>query len=126
SALSPVKQEKNYAAETKNRRLWPANRARLDIEALRDSLLYVSGKLDGKVGGDAEPIAEEKNDRRTVYAFVSRRRLDPTLALFDFPNPNSTSDERMATNTPLQRLFFLNSGFEMRQAEHISARAAME
>jgi hypothetical protein len=125
-ALSAAKLEKNFAADPDNRLLWRANRRRLDIEALRDSLLYVSGKLDGKVGGEAEPIAEEKNDRRTVYAFVSRRRLDPTLALFDFPNPNNTSDDRMATNTPLQRLFFLNSGFLMRQGEALSARVAKE
>ena len=32
----------------------------------------------------------------------------------------------MATNTPLQRLFFLNSGFVMRQAEALSARVEKE
>ena len=51
------------------------------------------------------------NLRRTVYGFVSRRQLEGTLALFDFPNPMATSDARMPTATPLQQLFFLNSEF---------------
>ncbi|MBI3696352.1 MAG: DUF1553 domain-containing protein, partial [Acidobacteria bacterium] len=64
----------------------------------------------------------DDNNRRAVYGFVSRRKLDPYLALFDFPNPTATSEQRIVTNVPLQRLFFLNSGFITRQAEALIAR----
>ena len=67
-------------------------------------------------------LSEEKNDRRTVYGFVSRRRLDGTLALFDFANPNNTSERRIDTDTPLQRLFFLNSAFVLRQSATLADR----
>ena len=38
------------------------------------------------------------------------------LALFDFPNPNNTSEQRVVTNVPLQRLFLMNSSFVEEQA----------
>ena len=53
---------------------------------------------------------------------MSRRKLDGTLALFDFPNPNNTSEQRIDTNVPVQRLFFMNSGFVSQESEHLAAR----
>ena len=53
--LSAENCETNYAADPENRLLWRANRQRLDAEALRDSLLFVAGKLDLKLGGHAGP-----------------------------------------------------------------------
>ena len=92
--LSDAPSEHNCSAEDPdNRLLWRYNRRRLDAESLRDSLLCVSGKLDVKEGGPAVHLDKE-NNRRTVYAYVSRRQIDPMLALFDFPNPNSTSEQR--------------------------------
>src|SRR5579863_2546476 len=125
-ALSTERMDKNAAVDPDNRLLWRANRRRLDIEALRDGLLYASGKLDLKPGGEPMRLTEEKNYRRTVYGFVSRRRLDGTLSLFDFPNPNNTSEARLTTNTPLQRLFFLNSTFVLRQADGLAERLAKD
>ena len=66
----------------------------------------------------------DDNTRRTVYGFVSRRKLDGTLALFDFPNPNVHQRARMDTNVPLQRLFFLNSDFMQRRIEVAGRPAA--
>ena len=125
-ALSAEHSGKNAAVDPDNRLLWRANRRRLDIESLRDGLLYASGKLDLRPGGEPMRLAEEKNYRRTVYGFVSRRRLDGTLSLFDFPNPNNTSEARLTTNTPVQRLFFLNSNFVMRQADALAERLAKD
>ena len=48
------------------------------------------------------------------------------LALFDFANPNSTSEQRMATNVPLQRLFFMNSDLVAQQARSLAARLKAE
>ena len=113
--------EKNAAADPENRLIWHYNRQRLDAESLRDGVLFISGKLDPQLGGKPEKMTDA-NTRRTVYGFVSRRKLDPALALFDFPNPNSTSEQRMATNVPLQRLFFMNNPWILAQSKAIAAR----
>ncbi len=122
-ALSDEPSERNYSEDPDNRLLWRYNRRRLDAESLRDSILCVSGKLDLKEGGPAVRLDKE-NSRRTVYAYISRRQLDPMLALFDFPNPNSTSEQRLQTTVPLQKLFFMNSPFVIAQATALSARIA--
>lgn len=110
------------AQDPANRLLWRANlRPRLDIEALRDSLLAVSGKLDPKIGGAPAPL-DDKNCRRTLYGLVGRTKLDPTLALFDFPNPNATSEQRMITLGPMQRLYFMNNSFVGLQAKALADR----
>ncbi len=124
-ALSAEPSPKNYAADPDNRFYWRANRQRLDAEELRDSMLYVAGKLDLNTGGPAERLTDD-NARRTVYGFVSRRKLDPFLALFDFPNPASTSEQRIITNVPLQRLFFLNSALIERESQALAARVESE
>ena len=86
---------------------------RLDMETLRDSVLAVSGKLDRTVGGAAKPIAND-NFRRSLYLTVSRTRLDPAMALFDFPDANNSVDQRTITAGPLQGLYWLNSEFVAR------------
>jgi mono/diheme cytochrome c family protein len=120
-ALASDTDASNAEKDPENRFLWRANRQRLDAEALRDSMLFVSGKLDLSPGGKGE-LLEEKNRRRTVYGFVSRRKLDGMLALFDFPNPNNTAETRNTTNVPVQRLFFMNSRFVNEQAKALANR----
>ena len=119
--LSTEDSPKAFTADPENRLLWRADRKRLDVEELRDSLLFVSGKLDPKAGGPPEQLTVE-NKRRTVYGFVSRKDLDPLLALFDFPNPNATSEQRIVTTVPLQGLFFLNSPLMISQTEALAER----
>jgi mono/diheme cytochrome c family protein len=121
-ALSSTSVKRNEEVDSDNRLLWRANRRRLDVETLRDSLLKVAGNLDLTPGGEPSLVSDAANHRRTVYAYVSRRKLDKSLGLFDFPNPNQTSPQRIGTNTPLQGLFFLNSEFVMRQAERLTDR----
>ncbi len=123
-ALSAANSERNFARDPDNRLLWHYNRRRLDAESLRDSILSVSGRLDLKQGGAATPLTNE-NARRTVYAVVSRRRLDPMLALFDFPNPNNTSERRLQTTVPLQKLFFMNSDFMAEESCALAARISV-
>ena len=89
-------------------------------------MLYVSGNLDLTPGGEPVKLDDPANRRRTVYGYVSRRRIDKVLGLFDFPNPNKTSPRRFGTNTPLQGLFLLNSEFVMRQAERLTDRLEHE
>jgi uncharacterized protein DUF1553 len=78
------------------------------------------------MGGAPEKLDKPDNHRRTVYGFISRRKLDPMLALFDFANPNSTSDQRMATNVPLQRLFFMNSPLVAQESRSLAGRLQTE
>ncbi|HEX2473470.1 MAG TPA: PSD1 and planctomycete cytochrome C domain-containing protein [Lacipirellulaceae bacterium] len=92
-----------------NRLLWRINRRRLEVEAWRDAILAVSGTLDTTLGGSSLDLASPDNNRRTLYAKISRHNLDPLLRLFDFPDPNITSDGRPVTTVPLQQLFVLNS-----------------
>jgi hypothetical protein len=115
---SPANSEKDPA----NRLYWRANRRRLDAEAIRDSILFAAGTLDLKKAGGPSTDFTDDNNRRTVYAKVSRYRLDNFLQVFDFPNPSFTAEQRFSTNVPLQRLFFMNSTFVYRQAENFARR----
>jgi hypothetical protein len=120
--LSALADDANLAKDGDNRLFWRANRRRLDVEPMRDTLLLLSGDLDETMGGEATKLSDAGNRRRTVYGFVSRRSLDGTLSLFDFPNPMSASDGRIPTATPLQQLFFLNSTFLQQRAASLVAR----
>jgi len=44
------------------------------------------------------------------------------MALFDFPTPNNTVEQRTMTNVPLQRLFLTNSTFVEQQAAGLAKR----
>lgn len=98
---------------------------RLDMETLRDSVLAVSGQLDRTIAGVSSPIAKD-NRRRSLYLTVSRTRLDPTMALFDFPDANTSVDKRTITAGPLQGLYWLNSEFVVAQAEALNQRIVKE
>lgn len=121
-ALSSEHSPSGAQIDPENKLLWRANVRRMDVESMRDSMLFVSGKLDRTRGGPAVPLHDEKNFRRTLYGAVSRAKPDEFLRLFDFPDPNETSEQRITTNVPIQQLFFLNSPFVLAQAEFFSKR----
>ncbi len=108
--------------DPENRLLWRASRRRLDVEAFRDALLFVSGRLDESLGGPTTNLADPGNVRRTVYARISRHELDGLLRLFDFPDANVTAATRTNTTVPQQQLFVLNGEFFVRQAKALAAR----
>ena len=112
----------NDEIDPDNRYVWRASRRRLEIEAWRDAMLAVTDRLDPTVGGPSVSLSSTDNRRRTFYAAISRHDLDSMLRLFDFPDPNATTDARMATTVPLQQLFVLNSEFMIQQAKALSAR----
>lgn len=112
------------ATDPENRLLWRANRRRLEFEAIRDSLLAVSGKLDPAIGG--RPIDLSKQPyapRRTIYGFIDRGDMASLLRTFDFPSPDASSPERSRTTVPQQALFAMNSAFVIEQAKSAAARA---
>jgi hypothetical protein len=120
--MSSARNAHNDEIDPDNRFVWRASRRRLEIEAWRDAMLAVTDKLDPAIGGPSVSLASADNHRRTFYAAVSRHDLDSMLRLFDFPDPNVTSDARMATTVPLQQLFVLNSEFMVQQAKALSVR----
>jgi len=110
------------AADPENRLLWRMPRRRLSIEAYRDAILAVTGRLDSATFGPSISPQDPTARRRTVYSKVSRLDLNPMLARFDFPDPNAHSASRHETTTPLQKLFLLNSPFMLRHAEAFASR----
>jgi mono/diheme cytochrome c family protein len=110
--------------DTENRLLWHMPRRRLEVEAWRDAMLAVAGKLDRTLGGPSSELASPDNRRRTLYGSVSRHELNPLLRLFDFPDPNITADERVVTTVPLQQLYVLNSEFLIGNAKALAAKLA--
>src|ERR1051326_3334102 len=110
-------------ADPDNRLLSHANRQRLDFEALRDTLLALSGKLDPKVGGlpvdiESEPFAT----RRTIYGLIDRQNLPGVFRTFDFANPDTSNQGRFHTTVPQQALFLMNSPFVIEQARSVAQR----
>jgi hypothetical protein len=120
--MSSNRNPHNDEIDPDNRYVWRAGRHRLEIEAWRDSMLAVTDKLDPTIGGPSVSLSSADNHRRTYYAAISRHDLDSMLRLFDFPDPNATTDARMATTVPLQQLFVLNSEFMVQQAKAFAAR----
>jgi cytochrome c553 len=122
--LSTRMDSQNHEIDPDNVLLWRANRRRLEVEAWRDAMLAASGQLDATLGGPSQDLAAPDNRRRTLYARISRHSLDGLLRLFDFPDPNLTSDKRPITTVPLQQLFVLNSPFMEQRAGALAARLA--
>ncbi len=123
--LSADHDQKSFEKDSGNRFYWRANRHRMTAEQIRDSVLFVSGALDTKLGGPAAPLTPTYS-RRTVYGKISRYKLDEYLQLFDFPSPNLSAEKRFTTTVPLQRLFFMNSDFMQQQGELLAQRVAGE
>ncbi len=142
--LSSAQNAVNMAVDPGNEYLWRMTPRRLDIEAWRDALLSVSGKLASEVGGPSvdqtTPGLKEvegfnffsrlngfeadnpSGRRRTLYTVVSRYSPNTTLTLFDFPEPNVTSDQRIITTVPQQQLFVLNGPFMVEMSRQFAKR----
>ncbi len=119
--------------------LWRMPLRRLEAEAIRDSILAVSGKLDLRMGGPGfrlydykinniafyEPLTEQGPEtwRRAVYQQAARAYREELMVGFDAPENAQRSPRRDVTTTPLQALTLLNSEFVVRQAGFMAARA---
>jgi hypothetical protein len=126
---------KNDEADPEDALVWRMSPRRLDAEAMRDSMLAVSGQLDDRppVGsavaraGEGPParagasvfpaINDPRNVNRSVYLPIVRDNLPDALALFDAPDPSLIVADRPTTTVPAQGLFLLNNPFVIRCAE---------
>jgi hypothetical protein len=109
------------AVDPANTLLGRMNRRRLTAEQWRDSALFVAGRLEPG-GGPSLELADPANHRRTVYARISRLKLDDMLVQFDYPDANVHAEKRSVTTTPVQKLFLLNSPFMLEQARALATR----
>lgn len=135
--------EANARRDADNRYLWRQNRRKLEAEAVRDSILFVAGKLDLRMGGPSfQDFVIEKPDhsphyqyhlhdpddprshRRTIYRFVVRSKLQPFLAALDCADPSLAVERRNETQTPQQALALLNSRLAVVMAQHFADRVA--
>lgn len=97
-------------ADPNNRLLWRANIRKLEFEAIRDTLLAISGKLDRTVGGKPVNITEEPYSfRRSVYGYIDRSSIPEVMTHFDFATPDMPMGRRYTTTVPQQALFMMNS-----------------
>ncbi len=95
-----------------NKLLWRMPRRRLEIEAMRDAMLAVSGELKPDMGGHPfDLLSHPVVPRRTIYAFVNRDIVSNMSSTFDGANPSSCTAKRPETTVPQQTLFALNSDF---------------
>ncbi|HWE93551.1 MAG TPA: DUF1549 and DUF1553 domain-containing protein [Tepidisphaeraceae bacterium] len=99
------------------------NRRRLDFEAVRDSLIAVTGNMDTTMGGKSVDITTEPyTRRRTIYAFIDRQNLPGLFRNFDFASPDATSPQRFSTTVPQQSLFMMNSPFAIQETRALLDR----
>jgi len=110
-------------SDPENTLLWRYPRRRLDLEAMRDTLLFVSGRLESQMGGRPVDVANDpRNERRTVYGLVDRQSLPAVFRAFDFASPDQSAERRPRTTVPQQALFSMNSPFVIEQAKALAAR----
>jgi cytochrome c553 len=103
------------------------NRQRMDLEAMRDSLLFVAGQLDETIGGRAVNIVTAPfSKRRTMYGQIERQNLPALFRTFDFATPDSHSPQRFTTTIPQQALFLMNSPFVIEQAAALVKRPEIQ
>ena len=121
-----------------NKLLWRQNLRRMEAEAIRDSILFASGRLNPTMGGRFDDIVNlpsgmvveagyssvtpETTWRRSVY-LLNRRNYHPTvLQVFDQPLLIEACQQRDASASVSQSLWMLNSDFLGHQAQALARR----
>lgn len=132
------------ATDPANLLLWRAPYRRLEVEAIRDSMLAVSGRLNSQMfgpsmypyvpraalEGSSDPdtiwkeFDEEDASRRTIYALVKRSLIVPMLEVLDLCDTTKSSAMRKNTAVPTQALTLFNGEFVNRQARYFARRVA--
>ncbi|MDB5296729.1 MAG: hypothetical protein JWO31_2712, partial [Phycisphaerales bacterium] len=106
-----------------NRLLWRANLRRLDFEAVRDTMLLFTGKLDRTIGGKPVNLTDEPYSyRRSVYGYIDRGGVPELMQQFDFADPDMANSKRTTTIVPQQALFFMNSPMSVDVARKVTSR----
>jgi hypothetical protein len=131
--MASTPDETGAARDPQNLLLHRARIRRLQGEAIRDSILAISGRLDPVAFGPSVPIhvtsfmqgrgrpresgPMDGNGRRSLYIEVRRNFLSPMMLAFDSPIPFSTVGQRNVSNVPAQALILMNDPFVVEQAK---------
>ncbi len=97
---------------------------RLEGEALRDSLLAISGKLDPAMYGPG--TKEERSLRRSIYFTMKRSQLIGSMVVFDQPEPLISQGSRPVTTVAPQALLLMNGPQVREWAEAFARRTEAE
>ncbi len=123
------------------RLLWRYPPRRLEAEAIRDSILALSGSLDLKMGGPGINIYDNKRFgaewrplddpgenswRRTIYLLRVRGADDGLFKAFDVPDCGQVRAKRSSSTTPLQALNLFNSPFVIKHSQVLAKRVQQE
>ena len=121
--------------------LWRFPSRRLEAEAIRDSILQVSGNLNRAMGGPGFDFFKSRGGltgfpplesfdaaglRRMIYAHKVRMEKVPVFGAFDCPDAGLPAPERSQSTTAIQALNLFNSPFVIEQADAFAARVARE
>jgi hypothetical protein len=123
--------------DPENRLLWRMPLRRMSAEVLRDSLLAVTGELNGEMHGtpvgvasvsDGQVITDKTAPGRRRSIFLLHRRSQPVTVLetFDLPRMTTNCLKRRTSNVVSQALLLLNSGFTDRRAAQLAEQIAHE
>ncbi|MEX2261181.1 MAG: DUF1553 domain-containing protein, partial [Bryobacteraceae bacterium] len=132
--------ERSAEVDPDNRLLWRMNWLRLESEAIRDSILALSGRLQKGGGGPGVflkipqdvadgfeffrwfPSSEAEQRRRAVYTFQRRSVVMPIMEVFDVANMSESCARRNVTTVAPQAFTLLNSELTRNEAKHLSER----
>ncbi len=116
-------------ADPNNQWYGAGHRRRLSVEALRDSMLLISGELDQQRGGStvssgtaADYDYQHESLRRSIYQPVFRNALPALFGEFDFADPGRSIGQRNRTTIPAQGLALLNSTWVSARAKATAQR----
>ena len=109
-------------ADEANKFYWRMNSRRLEWEAMRDSILQVSGSLTQRDRGGlpVDPFLLGQKNFRSLYGLLDREKISATLRNFDFPTPQVSCEARVLTSVPQQGLFLMNSEFVSQCAQRLA------
>jgi hypothetical protein len=114
--------KENAKLDPDNRLCWHWTPRRLEVEAIRDSMLAVSGELDRRMSGPSD-ADEGASVRRTLYLFQKRQKTPEVQTLFDGPGAATEScPRRDASTVPLQALYLLNNDFAVKRAAALAVK----
>lgn len=123
---STMSDSKKAYIDPSNKFYWRMNMLKIDFETLRDTILYVGGKLDFTMGGQpvnlVTPDQMGYSTRRTIYGFIDRGNLPEVFTTFDFATPEMTTGRRFQTVVPKQSLFLMNNSMVIEQVRNMITR----
>lgn len=109
------------AADPNNTLFWHRTRQRLEGEAIRDSILTVSGLIDPTMYGPGSLDTAMK--RRAIYFQIKRSQLPPMLVAFDAPDTLQSLGLRSSTTVAPQSLLLMNNPLVRDAAKSLAKRA---